>query len=491
MKITNRRTVVFVAVALMLGIFIGGLSFDNLILIIAIPIAFVAVGMIFYFGFKKLLLCAIFIAVALGSAAFSIDCAVNFDGAVTGQHYVAGRVASVGERYAVVDSLTFDGVKHKGKARVNIVQNVSVGDTVDFIGTVETFDFDIFDTYSCLNFNDKIYYEAETDKINVTGNKLKFFEKLKRRITAPIYRFMDTRDAGIAVSLLFGDKSGLSEADGEIINGIGLSHVFAVSGLHVGFLTALIIFILKKLRARPVTMLVFTVAALVVYGFLTGFPAGIKRAAIMSVIYMLAPFVRRKSDPLSALSAASFLILIFNPRELFDLSFIMSVSAVLGIIVFWKPIYNGLSGKRRNPIKNYICGGVATTVSANLFLLPVCFNVFNGVAVYAIIGNLLILPLVTIAYSMTAMSALLVAISPSKGFLYYLAQFPIISIRVLARFIYSLPYAKISVGGMGAATACYLVAIIICTPIIQLDKKIKLICVSLLTAVGISIAVFL
>lgn len=329
---------------------------------------------------------------------------------------------------------------------------------------MSTLEIDLFDTYSSSAFNDGIFYEITPESEMVFGErKFTFLEKVKKRITDPMYEYMSAEDAGIAAALVLGDKGGLTAEDSETVRGIGMSHVFAVSGLHVGFLMGIVLFIAKLLKLRPFPTIVFSAVFLLLYGFVTGFPAGIKRAAIMSLLYMAAPLFRRKSDNVTTLSAACFAILVTNPTELFDIGFIMSVSAVAGIILFYKPIYSFFAGKTPSVVRKKLSQALALTVSANVLLLPVCFNVFNTFAIYMAISNLLILPLVTVAYTMLTAAALVTVIFPFAGFLYYPSQFPLITVRVLSKALYSLPYAVLNVQSLGVLTAFYIfVAVVLC-----------------------------
>lgn len=484
-RIVNRRAVTLVTLSLMLGIFIGGLTAGNILLLAIIPTVLAAVGIVFLFGLKRPLICAAYLAVSVGILLFHIDCSLRFDGNLDGEYEVTARIESADGYYAVAEDLTFDGAEYKGRARVKGV-DLRTGDLVSFRARVVTLSRDIFDAYDMSAYNDSVYYElTPTDGISAAAGKLKFFERVKRRITAPMYRFMDDEDAGIAASLFFGDKSGLTPSDGEVIRGIGMSHVFAVSGLHVGFMTAIVVFLMKKLKAKPAVTLAATLAVLSVYAILTGFPSGIKRAAVMSAVYMSAPILRRKSDNVTALSAACAAILATNPRELFDIGFIMSVAAVAGIILFYTPIYRSLRGKIENKAWKWAAGGIAVTVSANILLLPVCFNVFNTFALYMVLGNLLILPLVTVAYSMVAVGALFSAVLPVTGFLFYPAQFPIVVIRLLAELIYSLPHAVLTVESMGAATVCYIAAVFFVCRLNKLPARTKLAGLSVLSVTGL------
>lgn len=470
----NRRPLLFVTLALMTGIFAGGLVSGNLLLTVILPTALAAVGLILLFGFKRSLLAAICLAFAFGTAIFNLDFALSFGGEAEGEYEVEARVESVKDGYFLADSLVFDGTEYKGKARVYYYGEVEEGRTVKLTGTVSTLEIDLFDTYSSSAFNDGIFYEITPESEMVVGErKFTFLEKVKKRITDPMYEYMSAEDAGIAAALVLGDKGGLTAEDSETVRGIGMSHVFAVSGLHVGFLMGIVLFIAKLLKLRPFPTIVFSAVFLLLYGFVTGFPAGIKRAAIMSLLYMAAPLFRRKSDNVTTLSAACFAILVTNPTELFDIGFIMSVSAVAGIILFYKPIYSFLAGKTPSVVRKKLSQALALTVSANVLLLPVCFNVFNTFAIYMAISNLLILPLVTVAYTMLTAAALVTVIFPFAGFLYYPSQFPLMTVRVLSKALYSLPYAVLNVQSLGVLTAFYIFAAVVLCRLVKYPNYVK------------------
>lgn len=470
----NRRPLLFVTLALMTGIFAGGLVSGNLLLTVILPTAIAAVGLILLIGFKRSLLAAICLAFAFGTAIFNLDFALSFGGEAEGEYEVEARVELVKDGYFLADSLVFDGTEYKGKARVYYYGEVEEGRTVKLTGIVSTLEIDLFDTYSSSAFNDGIFYEITPESEMVFGEtKFTFLEKVKKRITDPMYEYMSAEDAGIAAALVLGDKGGLTAEDSETVRGIGMSHVFAVSGLHVGFLMGIVLFIAKLLKLRPFPTIVFSAVFLLLYGFVTGFPAGIKRAAIMSLLYMAAPLFRRKSDNVTTLSAACFAILVTNPTELFDIGFIMSVSAVAGIILFYKPIYSFLAWKTPSVVWRKLSQALALTVSANVLLLPVCFNVFNTFAIYMAISNLLILPLVTVAYTMLTAAALVTVIFPFAGFLYYPSQFPLMTVRVLSKALYSLPYAVLNVQSLGVLTAFYIFAAVVLCRLVKYPNYVK------------------
>ena len=488
-RVLNRRYVLGAAICLCAGAVLGGVLTGRLVWQIIVPIVLAAVGILLLCFKRKFLFFAVF-SVALGVAILSADCAVGQANYREGYYLFEGRVWEVTDGYVTFDEAHLDGEKTGGRVRGrrSDFSTAYEGDVVSVFVKIEPIEVDFFARYSSGLFNDRVYNEITPyGEYAVVGRKRTITEKIRDRIAGPLYRYCDDGDAGIAESLLFGDKSNLAETDEELIEGIGMSHVFAVSGLHVGFLTAVFVFLLRKLRVNRYAQIGLTAAVLLLYGFLTGFPAGLKRAAIMALLYLAAPVVRGKPDALTALGAACYLIALTNPREVFDLGFLMSVSAVCGILLFCTPISKALRKVIRPRALVRVCDGVALTISANLLLLPVLTDVFGRVAPYAPLANVLLLPLVTVSYVYIAVVALLTAIIPSSGILFCVVKYPFGAIRGISDLLYSLPYSTVSVGAIGAFWVLYLFGLLFLSKLNKLPYRAKIplsaICI-LASAVG-------
>lgn len=471
-RVVNVRPVAGAAVFTALGVLISSVC-DDVLLRIVIPIAVFAVGIFLSFGLRRkgeklgkvpLLIVISLIFFATGFAAMAID--KSNCGRYDGYGQVEGRVCAT-ERYGyIIDDVSIYGRSYRGKMRVFIQDEPSIGDRVSFRGEVATYEVDFFDLSSASRYKDGIYYHADEPEDTVYSvGRLKFFERVAKRMTDPLFKYMDAEDAGVAKSLLFGDKSDMSATDKDVFRIVGVSHVFAVSGMHVGFLTAIVIFLLKKLNVRPVARLAIVSAAVIFYGFLTGFPSGIKRAFIMAFICMLAPILRRKNDTITSLCLACLIIIITNPRELFDVGFIMSVLSVGGIILFVRPMQRGISKVIKAKWARKVLSGVCMTIGASALLLPIYTDVFGSVALYAVLANPIILPVVTLTYFLLALAALLCAISPALGFLHYPIQYPIIAIRLVSNGIAALPVASVDVGALGVVGIIYIVALLFLSPV--------------------------
>ena len=485
MKITNYRLVLFASLSLLAGVLIGSLV-TSMIVTVIIPLVFVASGILLIIFTKKLNVAIILIIFAVGFSAFHIDNVVKFDGAITGIHKIEATVDEVKNNgKIVIKDLSVDGLKYKGKAELR-VNGVEEGEIITFQGLTETKSFDPFESYSSYYYSSGIYYEfSEIENLTITKGNPDIFTTIKLKIKSQVIKYLGKEDAGIIMSLIFGDKSILAETDSKIIAGSGLSHVFAVSGLHVGFLAGIIAFVLKKFKINWLISLIVTMMVLVLYGFVTGFPSGVKRASIAIFMYMLGKGLYKKPDSLTTLAFSATIVVITNPREIFDIGFIMSYCAVLGITLFYKPFYQILLKLGKNKIYTYFAQIISMTLSANLFVLPVTFNVFNTYNTYSVIGNLMILPIISITFTYVAIVAILTAVYSGCGILFHIVKYPINLIRELSLAINSIPYSNLETTEIGIATIFYVIALVVISRYVLLPAKIKypIFGVNLLTAV--------
>ena len=146
-------------------------------------------------------------------------------------------------------------------------------------------------------------------------------------------RLVFGQDSALPEALLLGDRSSLPEETRRNFADAGVAHLLAVSGLHVGLIAALILVLLRRWLG-PKGQLAAMSMFLLLYSALLGFPAPVVRASLLLLIFLLRRILRRAPDPLTALCAALFAILLLRPLDLFSSSFQLSFCAVLGMVLF-------------------------------------------------------------------------------------------------------------------------------------------------------------
>lgn len=136
--------------------------------------------------------------------------------------------------------------------------------------------------------------------------------------------------------VVFGDKSDLDQEMRDDFNFNGTGHILAVSGLHTGFLYALLRLLSGKRKMLPVSL--FIIGILFLYGEMTMWSPSVTRAVTVLSISLMAVYAKRPFDLLSAASAAAFIMLVREPYQLFSSGFQMSFMALMGMAFLTGPL---------------------------------------------------------------------------------------------------------------------------------------------------------
>jgi competence protein ComEC len=227
------------------------------------------------------------------------------------------------------------------------------------------------------------------------GNTVAFTaRKLQERAARVIDTHLPAREAGLASGLLLGEREAVADDTLDAYRRLGLAHLLAVSGLHVGFVAAFALFAAGKiLRGRnPAIPALAAVCLVMAYVFLTGGRPPVWRAAITMALGLAAVGAGRERDGLQGLAAAMLLMLFFRPLWLFGLSFQFSFLATAGILLAAPRIEPLLTRLPRR-----IAGLLAVTLAAQLAVLPLQAAHFGLISWLAVPLNLVCVPLVGMA----------------------------------------------------------------------------------------------
>lgn len=196
-------------------------------------------------------------------------------------------------------------------------------------------------------------------------------------------------------SLLLGDRDAMSANQKSSFRKVGLSHVLAVSGLHVGiicFILSVILYPLNFVFSLRTLKKIVIVLLLWGYVWLVGAPASAIRAAslfsLLSIVYLQSRGVLVMAN---LLFGTAFVMLLFKTSLLYDIGFQLSFVAVLGISIV-VPYVNKISGESR--FMRYLLGSIAVTLAAQIATLPLLLYHFGAFSTISIITNTLIAPLI-------------------------------------------------------------------------------------------------
>lgn len=252
-------------------------------------------------------------------------------------------------------------------------------------------------------FDQKAYYEARgigmvLKKAKLTVIEAKeniFFQKLYelRSFWAQnLEKITGKEEAALLKAMLLGEKSGLKKEQKELYQSGGISHILAISGLHISLVGMLLYrFLRKKKRSYPFSALV-SGSCMVVYGFLTGFGVSAKRAVFMFLVYLGAELLGETYDVVSALALSGLLILAEQPLQLFQCGFQLSFLSV-GAVALGYPALQKRLGWKKKAAMSLLSG-----LSVTLFTLPCTLYWFYEWMPYAVFLNLIVIPLVPVVF---------------------------------------------------------------------------------------------
>lgn len=222
---------------------------------------------------------------------------------------------------------------------------------------------------------------------------------LRQKIKLTLNNHLDGYSAGLLSALLLGDRSALDPELYQRFRTIGVVHVLAVSGLHVGYILAILTILMSVLRIPWGYDRIGIIAGLGLFAALTGFTPSVSRAAFMAALYILAPVLNRTANPWNILSTASWFLLIIDPGQLFQTGFILSFTAVAAIIFFYNELNRHIPERFRvqniksQPVK-YLWALFLVSLSAQVGTLPVTLYLFHTFPAMGLVANLFIVPLI-------------------------------------------------------------------------------------------------
>lgn len=200
-------------------------------------------------------------------------------------------------------------------------------------------------------------------------------------------------DYAVVAAMTLGDRTALTREVRDTYNASGASHILALSGLHMSIIYILLTTIVPSRRWRMVSQLL-TIAAIWAFALLTGLSPSIVRAAIMLTIYGLLSLGYREKASIRILLFTAVLMLLFNPRLIYSVSFQLSYTAVLGILLFMPMLYGLIPPHilQRRTLLKWVWGMVTVSTSAQIGVAPLIAFYFHRLPVWFLLSNFIVVP---------------------------------------------------------------------------------------------------
>ena len=220
----------------------------------------------------------------------------------------------------------------------------------------------------------------------------------------------DDAGARLVRSMVLGWREGLEDGWREVFLESGTLHVFAISGLHIALVSAVLVQVLRLLRVDRGWCGWMVVPLTWAYVAATGWQASAVRAGVMSTVVVMGWALRRPSDLLNSLAASAWIILWADPSQLFQAGFQLSFGVVAGMVLWVSPLEavlerwvegDGVVPEALRPrlwrwaraAGRWIAVNLATSLAAWVTALPLGIHYFQLVSVSGLVANLVVVPL--------------------------------------------------------------------------------------------------
>jgi len=280
-----------------------------------------------------------------------------------------------------------------------------------------------------------------------------YSQKVREWASAEIQQFISgSQNQAIARALVLGVTEGIDNDLQGAYAASGAMHILSVSGLHVGIIYGIILFLLTPLSHHSSSRWLVALLGLIclwAYAFITGLSPSVLRAVTMfSFIAVAKPFAK-DTNIYNTLAASAFLLLLYDPYLIMSVGFQLSYLAVVGIVYLQRPLY--LLWEPASLFWDKVWQVTCVSLAAQLATFPLGLFYFHQFPVYFLFSNLVVIPLSVIVL---VTGVLLLVVSPMAwlaGLVGILLQFTISFLNGIVFFVEGLPFSVINGSYHGCA----------------------------------------
>lgn len=250
-------------------------------------------------------------------------------------------------------------------------------------------------------YNKKIYYTLSVDSYEIINNNKNILYKIKDKLYKKI---INLNNSDYYLAFILGDKTLLSSEIYNSFQSNGISHLLALSGMHINILLLIINMFLKKFKENK--RIIITSIILIIFLILTGLTASLQRATIFYILKNINNKFNLRYSNIKLLFIVAFIILFINPFLIYDLGFIYSFIVCFGIF-YYSDFIKG----------NYVVKLFKLSLITFLFSMPITIMVNYEVNLSSIFINMLFVPWISlIVYPLSLMSFIIPILNPLFGF---------------------------------------------------------------------------
>jgi len=371
------------------------------------------------------------------------------------------KISSKGNKYYVVklDTINSKNVPGTAKIHLHTTNNDELKDW-DKIKTTITF-FENSESYSDSFYRSNVILASaiSIDDIEIINkNKFSLFGEICRIRDKIIFKVRSnlTGDNGnILCGILFGKRDNISTEATETFASAGISHLLAVSGLHLSIIVMLLNLLLSRLYVGKTARSIICIIITAILSVMIGFTPSIIRSAVMLLFLLTAQCIREDYDSPSILAFSAVLICIAEPYSITNIGFLLSFSATAGLLVSQSILEKQRSKFSLKTVKiprlvaYEILNISLPCFFAFLFTIPVSAYSFGYVSPYSPITNLILAPVLPVTLAFSLLSAIF-CLTPF-AFIYkpllFISKILISLVCFVAKFFGNLPYSRLYLDG--------------------------------------------
>lgn len=267
----------------------------------------------------------------------------------------------------------------------------------------------------------------------------------RKSIDKLIHQLHNNQTAGLLRGLLLADRTEIDYETKQNFVNSGVIHILAVSGLHVGYI--LILFIVLLGRFNIYLRSVLTIFGLLCFMMITGIPASVFRATLMSIILIVAFLTGRSTNILNSIALSAVIILFVKPSEILNPGFQLSYSAVLSIALIYPVIQQMIDqASIKNKYLKNILLFIGVSLSAQIGTLPFTLAYFNKLSHVSLFANLFVIPMAGVIVGLAIITLLIGSLLPSIAINLAIVNNTVTSLMMdLVRFSGSLNFAFVRI----------------------------------------------
>ena len=282
-------------------------------------------------------------------------------------------------------------------------------------------------------------------------------QEARNAISDRLIEQLGPREGAVAAALMIGDRAALPKDITESMRITNLSHILAISGMHMALVTGIVFFavryalvLMPSMALHPHNKKYAAAAGLFAglsYLVLADFPISAVRAYVMVALLLGAVLLDREVQPMRSLAWAALLLLLYNPANVLEPGFQLSFVATMGLIAWYEAMRARQQDEEEHKsffrkLRLYLGAIMLTTLVAELVTAPLVIYHFNNASFYGMLANLMVMPIVAFVIMPFIVLSYLFWATPLAPYLLEIVGYGIEVMLIISGWVADLPHAE-------------------------------------------------